>query len=105
MVRMRRGFTLAEVIVAMTLLSICTLAVAATGLVAARAFTQAEIQERVLREAENIIDSLAAEPANGAGTRELAGAHLSWTTADSSSAVAMRVKLPNQPPFEIRATR
>ncbi|HEY0809272.1 MAG TPA: prepilin-type N-terminal cleavage/methylation domain-containing protein [Longimicrobiales bacterium] len=105
MVSRRRGFTLAEVIVAMTLLSICTLAVAATGLVAARAFTQAEIQERVLREAESILDSLAAGPTNSAGTRELAGARLSWTATDSSSAVVMRVKIPNQPPFEIRAMR
>lgn len=103
--RLRSGFSLAEVIVAMTLLSIGTLAVAATGFVAAQAFTQAELQERVSREAEAILDSLVASPQSGAGARTMNGASLVWTAADSGGVVTMRVTLPARSPFELTAQR
>lgn len=105
MVRLQSGFSLAEVIVAMTLLSIGTLAVAATGFVSAQAFSRAELQERVLREAEAILDSLVASPQSGAGARTMHGASLVWTAADSTAAVTMRVTLPARPPFELTAQR
>jgi prepilin-type N-terminal cleavage/methylation domain-containing protein len=105
MVALRAGFSLAEVIVAMTLLSIGTLAVAATGFVAAEAFTRAEMQERVLRDAEAILDSLIALPQSGAGARSLHGASLVWTAGDSTGSVTLRVTLPDRPPFEIKAQR
>jgi prepilin-type N-terminal cleavage/methylation domain-containing protein len=104
-VKARPGFSLAEVIVAMTLLSIGTLAVAATGFVAAEAFTRAELQERVLREAETILDSLVALPHSGAGGRAMHGASLTWTASDSTGAVTMGVMLRDRPPFEITAQR
>jgi prepilin-type N-terminal cleavage/methylation domain-containing protein len=105
MVTVRAGFSLAEVIVAMTLLSIGTLAVAATGFVAAQAFTRAEMQEQVLRGAEQILDSLAALPGNAAGARDIHGAHLAWTAADSASAITMLVNLPDRPSFQLSAQR
>jgi prepilin-type N-terminal cleavage/methylation domain-containing protein len=105
LVNTQAGFSLAEVVVAMTLLSIGTLAVAATGLVAAEAFTRAELQERVLRDAEAILDSLIASPQSTAGARNVHGALLVWTAGDSTGALTMRVKLPARAPFEIAAQR
>jgi len=105
MVSRSSGFTLVEVVVAMTLLSIATLGIAATGFVAAQAFTRAEIQERVLSEAERILDSLHALPTNGAGTRDLVDAPLSWGAADSTGVVVLRVHLPGRPAFDLAAVR
>ena len=56
MVAPRAGFTLAEVIVSMTLLAVAALGVAATALVAVQSFTRAELQQIVLREAEWLYD-------------------------------------------------
>lgn len=101
----RGGFSLAEVIVAMTLLSIGTLGVAATGLVAAHAFTRAEMRERTLHHAESILDSLAALRASSSGTRTLYGAEVSWSAADSISPIVLRITWRDREPIELVAER
>jgi prepilin-type N-terminal cleavage/methylation domain-containing protein len=105
MVKTEPGFSLVEVIVAMTLLSIGTLAVAGTGFIAAATFTRAEMQERVLREAENVLDSVVALQASAAGTRRLRGGALSWSASDSAGTVTMQVSTSGRPPFQISAVR
>jgi prepilin-type N-terminal cleavage/methylation domain-containing protein len=96
MVSRRSGFTLAEVIVAMTLLSVCALGVAATALVAVQSFTRAELQQRVFQEAELVLDSLLALPANAAGSMITHSANVSWTASDSTGAITVSVLLPHR---------
>jgi hypothetical protein len=88
----------------MTLLSIGMLAVAATGFYAARAFTDVEMRERVLREAESVLDSLVTLGPKGTGSRPLHGAVLSWIAGDSN-VVTVRVSWPPRPPLELKAVR
>ncbi|HEY0306270.1 MAG TPA: type II secretion system protein [Longimicrobiales bacterium] len=101
----RSGFTLAEVIVAMALLSIAALGVAATALVAVQSFTRAEMHESVLREAEAILDSLLALPNNSAGTKPIHTGRLSWNAADSAGAVTLDVVTPYRGAFQISGQR
>lgn len=91
MVRARAGFTLAEVVVAMTLLCVAGLGVAATGLVAIQTFTRAELQEQALRAGEIVLDSLLARPANTAGARSLPQAQLTWNAADSTTTLRLTI--------------
>lgn len=93
---MRPGFTLAEVVVAMMLLSIAALGVAATALVAVRSFTMAELQERTLREAEQVLDSLVLLPANSAGARVVGPARIIWLASDTSGSVIVRIAAPDR---------
>lgn len=92
----RNGFTLAEVIVALLLLSVVAVGVAGAGVAAAQMFTRAEMHERMLREAETILDSLAVLPANAAGTRVVHDAQLVWTAADSTRPITLFVHLPHR---------
>jgi prepilin-type N-terminal cleavage/methylation domain-containing protein len=89
----RAGFSLTEVVVAVLLLSIVAVSVAAGGGAAAQMFTRAEMQERVLREAETILDSLLVQRVNANGSRELANATITWTAADSAGTIAMLVQM------------
>jgi Tfp pilus assembly protein PilV len=90
-VKKRSGITVAEVIVAMTLLAVAALGVAATALVALQSFTAAELQERALREAETVLDSLVRLPANGAGARSIGAARVGWPAADSAALVTVHI--------------
>lgn len=90
----RAGFSLAEVVVSILLLSIVAVGVAAGGVAAAQMFTRAEVQERVLREAEAILDSLLVLPANGAGTRTLHQSRVTWNAADSTGSITVVVQMP-----------
>ena len=99
------GFSLVEVIVAMTLLSIGALAVAASSILSLQTFTRAEIQERALREAEAILDSLINHESHSAGSRSVADAQLSWTGGNSSGALTVTVRLHGREPFELTAVR
>jgi len=89
----------------MTLVSIGMLAVAATGLMAAFSFTRAEMRERALQDAETILDSLAALRSNANGARNAHGAHITWTSGDSLSAVVVRITWPDREPAELIARR
>lgn len=91
MVTARAGFTLAEVVVAMTLLCVAGLGVAATGLVAIQTFTRAELQEQALRQGEIVLDSLLALPTNTAGARFLPQAQLTWNAADSATTLIVTI--------------
>lgn len=101
----RAGFSLAEVIVAMTLLSIGTLGVAATGLLAALSFTRAEMRERALHDAESVLDSLTSLRSNGPGARHAHGAHITWAAGDSLSQVIVRITWPDRAPVQLVGSR
>lgn len=89
----------------MTLLSIAALGVAATALVAVQAFTRAEMQQNVLREAEAILDSLLALPHNGAGDRPLHTSRLQWDAADSTGTVVVTVTTPRRGTIQLEGQR
>jgi prepilin-type N-terminal cleavage/methylation domain-containing protein len=101
----RRGFSLTEVIVAMTLLAVTALGVAATALVAVQSFASAELQERTLREAEQVLDSLVDLPSYGAGVRGVGPAHIRWPSSDSTGAVNVLVTWPDHTTLKLVAEK
>lgn len=101
----RAGFSLAEIIVAMTLVCVAGLGVAATGLVAVQSFARAEQQERLLQEAELVLDSLLLLPRNTAGTRFLPHAQIRWNAADSTEQVVVQGITANGVAFELPGVR
>lgn len=105
MVTERAGFSLAEVIVAMTLLSIAALGIAATALVAVQSFARAERQQLVLREAETVLDSLLALPQNAGGSRVVHTSVLLWNAADSVGAITLTVKTPHRGSIQLFGQR
>jgi Tfp pilus assembly protein PilV len=101
----RGGFSLAEVIVGMTLLCVAGLGVAATGLVAIQSFTRAEQQERLLHESEALLDSLLALPHNSAGTRLHPYGQIAWSAADSNAHIVLQVVPARGAPYELVSGR
>ena len=91
----RAGFTLTEVIVAMTLLSVAALGVAATALVAVQSFSAAQLQERTLREAEQVLDSLLVLPGYTAGARGIGPAQIRWPASDTTGSVRLLIAWPD----------
>lgn len=87
----RAGFTITEVVVAMTLLAVAALGVAATALIAVQSFSRADLQERAIREAEQVLDSLVLQPVNSAGTRPIGPARISWLASDTTGTVTVRI--------------
>jgi prepilin-type N-terminal cleavage/methylation domain-containing protein len=79
----RPGFSLVELIVALTVLAVGLLALAGTSALAQRSFASAQATERAVRAAATVIDSLLREPDPAPGSRALYGAVVHWTvTAD-----------------------
>jgi type II secretory pathway pseudopilin PulG len=74
----RRGFTLIEVVVALLLLELAVVSALGTLTVASRQLGEAEGLERVVREAEGILDSLAGVPDAVSGERAVAGGAIEW---------------------------
>ena len=101
----RWAFSLVEVIVAMTVLSIGSLAVTASTIVSVRTFNRAEQQENALREAEAVLDSLLAAPAASPGSRASTHLTLSWTVSDSSGVVIVTARATGAAPFLLRGVR
>ena len=101
----RQGFSVVEVIVAMTLLSVGSLAVAATGIVSLQTFTRAELQERALRDAEALLDSLVAGTSVSAGARSTPRVEMTWPSADSTGVVTVTVQIDRRVTFELRGSR
>jgi len=99
----RRGFSLLEVIVALTLLSIAMLAVASSGLLAARLLSQAEAAEMTAVRAQSVLDSLVINNVRGSGRLVADGYRIEWTAGDTR--VSVRAFHPNVPPFEVQAAR
>jgi prepilin-type N-terminal cleavage/methylation domain-containing protein len=77
----RYGFSLVELIVALTVLSVAVLGLAAAGTTAQRAFSAADAEDRAVRAAAAVLDSLGREAAPAAGSRELFGTVVSWEAA------------------------
>jgi prepilin-type N-terminal cleavage/methylation domain-containing protein len=105
MVNVRPGFSLTEVIVAMTLLSIAALGVAATALVAVQSFTRAEMQQIVLREADAILDSLLMLPQNSSGSKPVHTSLLIWNAADSAGAITLMIRTPHRGTLQLTGQR
>lgn len=80
----RSGFSLVEVIVAMTLLSVGMLAVAASGIIAAQLQREAELHEVVTQHATSLVDSIATRRVHGSGTVNTSRYRLEWR-ADSTA--------------------
>lgn len=74
-----RGFSLVEVIVAMTLLSIGLLAVAASGLAAARLMSASHAAEHAAAMVSSLADSLIQTRAVGSGNSATGSLQLRWT--------------------------
>jgi prepilin-type N-terminal cleavage/methylation domain-containing protein len=79
----RDGFSLVELIVALTVLGVGILGVVAAATAAQRSFAVAAAEERATRAAAVVMDSLLRDSAPAAGERQLFGLSASWeTTAD-----------------------
>lgn len=78
----RSGFSLAEVVVAVLLLSVSLLAAGGVVHLAATAGRDADIRERLLWRAGEVADSLAAGRTSGSGEERLPdGSTLRWTAS------------------------
>jgi prepilin-type N-terminal cleavage/methylation domain-containing protein len=99
----RSGFALVEVIVASVLLSVALLAVAGTGLTAARIMRDAEAREEAVNRAATLLDSVMLNNLSGAGTVVTARYRLDWTGGASEASVNAR--LTDGQTFELRAPR
>ncbi|NJD11734.1 MAG: type II secretion system protein [Gemmatimonadetes bacterium] len=77
----RGGFTLVEVIVATTLLSVAVLCVAASGTLASSLLRTAQREEAAARVAQSLMDSLVLTPDPRAGTRADGPMTVTWSAA------------------------
>lgn len=100
---MRNGFSLVEVIVALTLLSIGMLAVAGSGLLAATMLRDAETEQAMMLRATSLLDSLVIH--DGAGAGEIVEAHYRLTWSAGAAAVHVRVQPARAPTFDLTAVR
>ena len=87
--RLRSGFTLLEVIVAMMVLSVGVLGMTSTTLVVSRQLTSAERQTRVAAAVESRFDRLRATPCAlvSAGSAVSEGITETWTRRDTTRAI------------------
>lgn len=81
----RKGFSIVEIIVALTILSVGLLGVAASGFLSARLMAEAERNDFALEKANALLDSLIANRIQGSGTLMHERAMMRWT---ASAAVA-----------------
>jgi prepilin-type N-terminal cleavage/methylation domain-containing protein len=82
----RDGFSLVELIVAITVLGVGILGLVAAATAAQRSFATAAAEERATRAAAVIMDSLLRVSAPASGERQLFGVNVSWeTTADDAT--------------------
>jgi prepilin-type N-terminal cleavage/methylation domain-containing protein len=81
----RPGFTLVEVVVSITLLSVAVLAFAASGALAAGLLRTAEREDAATRLAASLLDSLALVPDPGAGLMVQGAMAASWSGTRSGS--------------------
>jgi len=84
---MRRGFTLLEVVVALLLLELAVLCALGTLTVASGQLGEAERMERIVTEAEGILDSLAGTPSAAAGSRDVPEGVIEWAVGADGSIV------------------
>lgn len=83
---MRRGFTLAEVVVSTTLLAVAVLGLVASAALAQRALLGAELQEQAVRHAASLLDSLSFSPITGGDSVTVGAIALQWGAAAGDAA-------------------
>jgi Tfp pilus assembly protein PilV len=97
----RRGFTLAEVVVSTTLLAVAVLGLVASAALAQRALLAAELQEHALRHAAALLDSLTfVSRVASADSAQRGPISLQWEAAEGPAAsvqVAAQYRLPAGP--------
>jgi prepilin-type N-terminal cleavage/methylation domain-containing protein len=82
----RDGFSLVELVVALTVLGVGVLGLVAAATTAQRSFAVAAAEERATRAAAVVMDSLLLASAPAAGEGQLFGLSVSWeTTADGEN--------------------
>ncbi|CAN5816170.1 hypothetical protein BH23GEM9_BH23GEM9_15310 [soil metagenome] len=86
----RRGFSLVELVVAMTIISLGILVLAAAATFAQRSFVGADAIDRAARAAALVLDSLVREPTPAPGTRQIHGASVSWSVTPAAGLTLIR---------------
>ena len=99
----RRGFSLVEVIVAMTLLSIGLLGIAAAGLLSARLLNDAQLREAATNRATSVLDSVLINDLHGGDVVQVAPFRLDWQASDS--AITVRAVLPDGSQLQLDGAR
>jgi prepilin-type N-terminal cleavage/methylation domain-containing protein len=99
---LRAGFSLVELVVALTLLSVGLIALAGSAAVAQRAFAGAAAMELSLRAAAEVVDSLFHVPAPSAGSRTIGHVDVTWivTSGGGVHRVFVRIEEPVAVEFE-----
>ena len=90
--RARAGFTLAEVIVALALLSVGVLAVAAAGLSAARLVTGAHRDEFLAATLASLADSLATGSTTAGGEIDRGRMTVAWSSEVSADSLTLTIR-------------
>lgn len=99
----RRGFSLVEVIVALTLLSVGLLGISAAGLLSARWLNDAQLREAAVNRATSLLDSLVIHDIAGAALVQSVPYRLSWQASDST--VSVTATLPDGTSFQLDGVR
>ena len=99
----KAGFSLVEVIVAMTLLSIGLLGISAAGLLSARLLADAQLRETAINRAVGVLDSLIINDLHGGDVVQIAPYRIDWQASDS--AITVRVLLPDGSRFQLDGAR
>jgi prepilin-type N-terminal cleavage/methylation domain-containing protein len=97
------GFSLVEVIVAMTLLSIGMLAVAASGVLTTRLLNDAQLRAYMVARASGVLDSIITYDLQGAG--QLAGPRYRIEWSAGGREVTVHARGADSLDFELRARR
>lgn len=100
----RPAFSLVEVIVAITLLSVGLLSVAGGGMLASRLLRESELQEELLHRASSLLDSLIANRLAGSGVLVAQDRYrVEWQASEHT--VDVRAVEADSTLFTLRVTR
>lgn len=89
----QQGFSLVELVVAMTILTIGLVGLAGAAAVAHRSFIEAAALEHGIDAAAFVLDSLIREPTPADGERHLGAAFARWTVAADSIATGITLTI------------
>ncbi len=101
---MKRGFTLLEVVVSLTVLEVAVVGAAGTLTVAARTLGRAERLERAVASAEGVLDSLRRVPARVSASLGYRGGDVRWQVGDSGRVVLTALGPVDDTLFVVTAT-
>ncbi|MGQ0560270.1 MAG: type IV pilus modification PilV family protein [Gemmatimonadota bacterium] len=99
----RPGFSLAEVTVAMVLLSVGLLGVSAAGMLASRLLSQTHMREELVNRANSLRDSLAIHAIVGAAVVQSQPYRLEWLATEGT--ITVIGTLPDGSRFELSGSR